>query len=131
MQSGSLFFPMSPNPSDPHVNARIRIIAAAREMFARRTGGEAKGIHPSLKWEVFGIVAKYGGKEDLGKLLCLWLTSPSEEEKYLALECLGRAGTAELIRWVLELAFTKDVKDQDVSFPKDEARHHVQENPLI
>lgn len=94
-------------------------------MFARRTGGDGKGIHPSLKWEVFGIVAKYGGREELDKLLNLWVTSPSEDEQYLALECLGRASTAELVRWVLELAFTKDVKHQDVSYPEDEARHHA------
>lgn len=87
-------------------------------MFSRRTNGDGKAIHPSLKWEVFGIVAEHGGKEELEQLLELWRTSSSEDEQYLALECLGRAGTAELVRWVLELAFTKDVKDQDVSNPE-------------
>ncbi|KAI3399355.1 hypothetical protein diail_7082 [Diaporthe ilicicola] len=90
------------------------VIAAAREMFARRVGGDEKAIHPSLEREVFGIVAKFGGREELEKLLHLWKTSPVEDEQYLALECLGRASTGELVTWVLELAFTKDVKDQDL-----------------
>lgn len=87
-------------------------------MFSRRTKGDGKAIHPSLKWEVFGIVAEHGEKEELEQLLELWRTSASEDEQYLALECLGRASTVELVRWVLELAFTKDVKDQDVSMGK-------------
>lgn len=87
-------------------------------MFSRRINGDGKAIHPSLKWEVFGIVAEHGGKEELVQLLELWRTSASEDEQYLALECLGRASTAELVRCVLELAFTKDVKDQDVSNPE-------------
>lgn len=94
-------------------------------MFAQRTGCDGKGIHPSLKWEVFGIVAKHGATEELEKLLDIWRASPSEDERYLALECLGRASTAELAEWVLELAFTKDVKDQDVSCPEDEAWYHA------
>lgn len=88
-------------------------------MFARRRHSDGKAIHPSLKWEVFGIVAEYGGKEELEQLLDICRTSASEDEQYLALECLGRASTAELVRWVLELAFTKDVKDQDVSCPRN------------
>lgn len=92
-------------------------------MSAERTGGGGKGIHPSLKREVFGIVAKHGAREELEKLLDIWRESPSEDERYLALECLGRANTAELTGWVLELAFTRDVKDQDVSYPEDEARY--------
>lgn len=121
MQSESPAFPRPSNSSELHVNKRIRVISAAREMFARRTDGDGKGIHPSLKWEVFGIVAKHGGREELEQLLNLWVTSPSEDERYLALECLGCASTAELVRWVLELAFTKDVKHQDVSYLENEA----------
>lgn len=125
MRGESLAFPRSSNSSDSHANERIRVIAAAREMFARRTSSDGKAIHPSLKWEVFGIVAKHGGREELDKLINLWRTSVVEDEQYLALECLGRARTAELVRWVLELAFTKDVKDQDVSYPEDELQHHA------
>lgn len=109
------------NPSELDDNERVRVITAAREMFARRTASDGKGIHPSLKWEVFGIVARYGGKGELEQLLDVWRTSPNEDEQYLALKCLGRANTAELVRWVLQLAFTKDVKDQDVSHSQTEA----------
>jgi len=105
-----------------------RVIAAARELFARRTDGDGKAIHPSLRWEVFGIVAEYGGRKELEQLLELWRTSSSEDEQYLALECLGRARTTELAEWVLELAFTKDVKDQDVSLHG--AMNHSYKGPL-
>lgn len=83
-------------------------------MFAERVAGKENAINPSLWWETFGIVAAYGGREELEALLNIWKSSSNEDEKYLALECLGRASTAELIEWVLDLAFTKQVKDQDV-----------------
>ncbi|KAI1145070.1 aminopeptidase 2 [Nemania diffusa] len=90
------------------------IVSAAKEMFAERVAGKENAINPSLWWETFGIVAAYGGREELEALLNIWKSSSNEDEKYLALECLGRASTAELIEWVLDLAFTKQVKDQDL-----------------
>ena len=82
-------------------------------MFADRVSG--KEIPGSLRWEVFGIAAAYGGLEELKALLDLWNKSPNEDEQYLALECLGRAPNADLVKWVLSHIFTDSVKDQDVS----------------
>jgi aminopeptidase 2 len=83
-------------------------------MFEQRVAGKENAINPSLWGETFGIVAAYGGEEELRAVLNVCKTSPNEDEKYLALECLGRAPTAELVGWMLDLAFTKQVKDQDV-----------------
>jgi hypothetical protein len=83
-------------------------------MFARWLAGDKKAISPHLRWEVFGIVAAHGGKGELEALLSIWRTSSNEDEKYLALECLGRGSSASLVTWVLSLAFTKDVKNADV-----------------
>ena len=93
----------------------IRVIEAAREMFSKRISGDQDAIHSSFRLEVFGIVAKHGGKRDLEALLNIWNTSASEDERHMALRCLGRASNAELVRWVLSLAFTKTVEDKDVS----------------
>ncbi|KAI1358997.1 aminopeptidase 2 [Xylaria arbuscula] len=90
------------------------IVSAAKRMFAERVAGKENAINPSLWWETFGIVASYGGREELDDLFNIWKTSSNEDEKYLALECLGRASTDELVEWVLDLAFTKHVKDQDL-----------------
>ncbi|KAI0099884.1 aminopeptidase 2 [Nemania sp. FL0031] len=92
------------------------IVSEAKEMFSKRVKGDEKAIPASLRYEVFGIVAKFGGREDLEALLGIWTSSSSEEEKYLALECLGRAGNAELVRWVLSHAFTNCIKDPDLHY---------------
>ncbi|KAJ0116359.1 hypothetical protein J7T55_007339 [Diaporthe amygdali] len=91
-----------------------QVIAAAREMFSQRIGGDEEAIHPSLRLEVFGIVAEHGSRQELEKLLDVWRSSPSDIERYQALQCLGHASTVELITWVLKLALTRDVKDQDL-----------------
>ncbi|KAI1132299.1 aminopeptidase 2 [Nemania abortiva] len=91
-----------------------RIVSEAQKMFSKRVEGDEKAIPASLRWEVFGIVAKFGGREELEALFDIWTSSSSEEERYMALESLGRAGNAELVRWVLSHAFTSSVKDQDL-----------------
>lgn len=110
---------------ESHDNSKYRVIAAAREMFSRRIGGDEEAIHPSLRLEVFGIVAEHGSRQELEKLLDVWRSSPSDIERYQALQCLGRASTVELITWVLKLAFTRDVKDQDVSHPENQLTDHM------
>ncbi|KAJ8124911.1 hypothetical protein O1611_g8729 [Lasiodiplodia mahajangana] len=91
-----------------------RIVSEAKEMFSKRVEGNEKAIPASLRWEVFGIVTKFGDRKELEALFDIWTSSSSEDEKYLALECLGRASNAELVRWVLSHAFTSSVKGQDI-----------------
>lgn len=83
-------------------------------MFAVRIASDENAISPHLRWEVFGIVVAHGGRAEAEALLGLWKTSSNSDERYLALECLGRVSDASLVRWILGLAFTEDVKDQDV-----------------
>lgn len=97
----------------------FRVIEESRRLFADRVSGNESAIPGSLRWEVFGIVAAYGGLTDLEQLLQLWENSSNEDERYLALECLGRAPTSELMQWVLGHLLTKTVKDQDVSLPEN------------
>ena len=101
---------------------QIRIVGEAKAMFSKRIAGDEKAIPASLRWEVFGIVAKFGGREELEALFNIWTSSSNEEEQYLALECLGRAANSQLVRWVLSHAFTNSVKDQDVR-PATPSRH--------
>ena len=89
-------------------------MSAAKDMFARRLAGDEKATPPHLRYEVFQIVAAHGGKDELESLLDIWRTSTNDDEKYLALECLGCGSSIPLVTWVLSLAFTKDVKNADV-----------------
>ena len=51
---------------------------------------------------------------EIEELFSIWKNSSNDEEKYLALECLGRVRSTELAKRVLGHAFSKDVKPQDV-----------------
>ncbi|KAM0209035.1 hypothetical protein ACHAPA_010733 [Fusarium lateritium] len=93
-----------------------RVISAARKLFENRMAGQEDAIPGALRWEVFGIIAANGGLAELQGLLKLWQTSSNEDEQYLALECLGRAPTAELMKWVLELLLTDTVKNHDMFY---------------
>lgn len=90
-------------------------MSAAKELFSKRMAGEENAIPGSLRWEVFGIIAAHGGLEELKGLVELWKNSSNEDEQYLALECLGRAPSAELMKWVLSHLLTDTVKNHDVS----------------
>ncbi|KAK2701143.1 hypothetical protein QWA68_000627 [Fusarium oxysporum] len=58
--------------------------------------GDENTIPGSLRREVFGIIAAHGGLEELESLISK--NSSIEDEKYLVLECLGRAPNAELMK---------------------------------
>ncbi|KAK0667513.1 peptidase family M1-domain-containing protein [Cercophora samala] len=90
------------------------VVKEARRLFAARIDGNEDAISPQLRWEVFVIVITHGGQAEAEALLSLWRTSPNDDERYLALECLGRVSDASLVRWALGLVFTDDVKDQDI-----------------
>lgn len=65
-------------------------------MFARRVKGDEQAITPSLRYEVFGVVAAHGGKAELEALLNIWNTSKNDDEKYLAVECLAEPASRSL-----------------------------------
>ncbi|KAF5566748.1 aminopeptidase 2 [Fusarium phyllophilum] len=93
-----------------------RVVSAAKELFGKRMAGDENAIPGSLQWEVFGIVAAHSDLEELQGLIDLWKNSSNEDEQYLALECLGRAPNAELIKWVLSHLLTDTVKNHDMFY---------------
>ncbi|KAF5589510.1 aminopeptidase 2 [Fusarium pseudoanthophilum] len=88
------------------------VVSAAKELFAKRTAGDENAIPRSLRREVFGIIAAHGGLEELQSLFDLWKDSSDEDEQYLALQSVGRAPNAELMKWVLSHLLTDTVKSQ-------------------
>ncbi|KAF5656521.1 aminopeptidase 2 [Fusarium circinatum] len=90
------------------------IVSAAKELFAERMVGDENAIPGSLRRAVFGIVAAHGGLKELQGLVELWKSSSNEDEQYLALQCLGRAPNAELMRWVLSHLLTDTVNNDDM-----------------
>ncbi|KAL5627077.1 hypothetical protein FOBRF1_001420 [Fusarium oxysporum] len=92
------------------------VVSAAKELFSKRMAGDENAIPGSLRWEVFGIIAAHGGLEELKGLVELWKNSSNEDEQYLALECLGRAPNAELMKWVLSHLLTDTVKNHDMFY---------------
>ncbi|KAF5723134.1 aminopeptidase 2 [Fusarium mundagurra] len=92
------------------------VVSAAKELFTKRMAGDENAIPGLLRREVFGIVAAHGGLEELQSLVDLWENSSNEDEQYLALQCLGRAPNAELMKWVLSHLLTDTVKNDDMFY---------------
>jgi aminopeptidase 2 len=53
-----------------------KIIKAAKEMFAKFSKGDKSAIQPNLRGSVFGIVLKFGGKEEVGPISRIHTTHP-------------------------------------------------------
>lgn len=102
----------------------IEIIKAAKDMFARFASGDATAIHPNIRGSVFGIVLKYGGKEEYEIILKTYRTSNNSDERNTALRSLGRAKDPELIKKTLALPFSPEVKEQDIYLPISSLRTH-------
>ncbi|KAF5673948.1 aminopeptidase 2 [Fusarium denticulatum] len=90
------------------------VVSAAKELFAKRMAGDENAIPESLWRGVFGTVAAHGGLEELQSLVDLWENSSDEDEQYLALQSLGRAPNAELMKWVLSHLLTDTVDNDNV-----------------
>ncbi|RBR16950.1 hypothetical protein FVER53590_05705 [Fusarium verticillioides] len=92
------------------------VVSAAKELFAKRMAGDENAIPESLWRGVFRTVAAHGGLEELQSLVDLWENSSDEHEQYLALQSLGRASNAELMKWVLSHLLTDTVKNEDMFY---------------
>ncbi|POS86040.1 Metalloproteases (zincins) [Erysiphe pulchra] len=100
------------------------IINAARQMFAKFAQGDVSAIHPNIRGSVFGIVLKYGGKEEYDTILKTYKNSKNSDERNTALRSLGRARDPELIKRTLSLPFSGEVKEQDIYLPISALRSH-------
>ncbi|KAI1357008.1 peptidase family M1-domain-containing protein [Xylaria sp. FL0043] len=102
------------------------IIAAAQDMFAKYKGGDSSAIHPNVRGSVYGMVLKYGGKQEYDDLLKIYTSSTNTDERNTILRCLGRAKDPELIQRTLDLALSNEVKSQDIYLPTSGLRSHAE-----
>lgn len=102
------------------------VVKAAREMFAKYAKGDKSAIHPNIRGSVFGIVLKYGGKEEYDIVLDTYRKSTNSDERNTALRALGRAKDPELIQRTLTLPFGGEVKEQDIYLPLGGLRTHAE-----
>jgi aminopeptidase 2 len=49
------------------ISGDATIIGAAKEMFAKFSKGDKSAIHPNIRGSVFGMVLKFGGKEEVSQ----------------------------------------------------------------
>ena len=120
-----------------------KIIAAAKEMFAKHAAGDHSAIHPNIRGSVFAIVLKFGGAkevslvtrnlESMGQItnyyqydviLDTYRNAKTSDERNTALRSLGRARSPELIQRSLDLALNGEVKEQDIYMPISGLRTH-------
>jgi len=94
-----------------------KIIAAAKEMFAKFMQGDYAAVHPNLRASVFAIAVRDGGEKEWNALLARYHSAPTADEKNTCLRSLGRAKDAGLIQKTLHLALSGEVKMQDIYMP--------------
>ncbi|CAL5869496.1 uncharacterized protein PFLUO_LOCUS3726 [Penicillium psychrofluorescens] len=93
------------------------IVQAAKNMFSSLADGNLSAVHPNIRDNVFKIVLKHGGVKEFDLVLDRLRNSPSSDEKFSALCCLGAAEDPALIRRTLDLAISTEVKSQDLTEP--------------
>ena len=97
---------------------------AALGMFDRFLKGDRSAIHPNLRGGVYAIVLQNGGEKEYDAILNEYRQAKTSDERNTALRSLGRAKEPELIKRTLELALSKEVKDQDIYLPIGGLRSH-------
>ena len=94
-----------------------KIIQAAQDMFKQFADGDRKAIHPNLRASVYAIALINGGEHEYDVLLNEYKTSSDADKRNTALRALGRVKSPELIKRVVALPLSKDVKSQDIYMP--------------
>jgi aminopeptidase N len=125
------------SPGDSHLDVMLRSLALrnlggygdeatvgeARNRFESYiTGGS---LDPDLKSPVYWLVSENGGQEELEKLLNLYDRTDLHEEKNRILAAIGNFRSEEILRTVLEFAFSEKVRPQDLPI----ALTHIGQNP--
>lgn len=103
-----------------------KVIAAAKDMFARFTKGNRNAIHPNIRGGVYAIVLAYDGSASTyDTILNEYRNAKTSDERNTALRALGRAKDPELIRRSIDLAMTsEEVRSQDIYMPLGGLRSH-------
>ncbi len=88
-----------------------KTIEKAQGLF--KTSQSGKKIDSDLKSATYALTAENGGKIEFEKFLDIYLKSQSEEEKDRALRALSSFKDKALLKRVLTVGFSKDVRAQD------------------
>ena len=94
-----------------------KIKAASFEMLKKFAGGDRSAIHPNIRGSVYAICLTYGGAEEFEIILKEYRSAENVDERNSALRSLGRARDPALIKRVLEMPLSPDVKGQDLYIP--------------
>lgn len=88
-----------------------KTIERAKQVFSSYVGG--KKVDPDLKGVSFTLSAENGGKSEFDKFLDIYMSANSEEEKDRALRALCSFKDKSLLKKILTIGFSKDVRAQD------------------
>ena len=101
-----------------------KIISAASEMFEKFSKGDRDAINPNIRGAVYGMVLQDGGEREYESILKEFKTAETADERNTALRSLGRAKKPELIQRTINLAFSGEVRNQDIYMPLSGLRAH-------
>lgn len=97
---------------------------AALEMFKKFHKGDHSAIHPNLRSGVFAVVLQNGGETEYEAILEIYRNAKTSDERNTALRGIGRARQPELIKRTLDMALSKEIKEQDIYLPLGGLRTH-------
>jgi len=120
----------SAKPDEGHLDALFRstiisklldsddkdITKEAKELFDRALNGQ-ETIAPDIRGTVYKSVVRNGGKEEFDKVLSIYETSSSQEEKVRAIVGICATKDHELIQRAISYIWSDKVRRQDICYP--------------
>lgn len=109
-----------------------RVIAESKRRFtAYFNEGDKSAIPPNLRAGIFGTCVANGGVDEFDAILTEYRTTSAVDGREICLISLGKTGSAELIKRLLEFMVSDEVKTQDKRTPAESlsnnpvARHQL------
>ncbi|KAI5304921.1 Aminopeptidase 2 mitochondrial [Ascosphaera pollenicola] len=102
-----------------------KVVAAAKELFERVANGDVDAVHPNLRAPVFDIVLRNGGEREFEIVLSRFRAAATSAEKNTILRTLGSTSRPDLVKRVLDLSLSEEVRSQDVYLPLSGLRSHA------
>ena len=103
-----------------------KVVTAAKAMFTKFAQGDDKAIHPNIKSAVFSIIlANEGGEAAFNTILQTYKTASTAGQQDQALRVIGAVEDPALIKKVLDLTLSPEVKTQDLYKPISGMRNSV------
>jgi len=101
-----------------------KIVAAAKDMFAKYVKGDKGAIHPNLRGGVYSIVLQDGDEKEYEGILDIYRHGKTADERNTALRAIGRAKDPKLIQRTLAYSLSEEVRSQDIYMPLSGLRAH-------